>query len=92
MTEILEISIGIAMTRPIALSLRDGKGHRIFKLPGKSREWESSAIKAILACQTSLWKEFKFESGNISINVKICKADSPRNYFFCCISDRVVLR
>ena len=86
MTEIIAISLGIALTRPVSLSLRNGNGDRIFKLAKNIRQWDIAVLREILTCHALSCKDFNFEQEDISISAKLYMADTPKNHFFCCKS------
>lgn len=85
MTEITKISLGIILSRPIDLTLRTGDGDKILKIDQqKTINWEKRSLEKTLCCTLSQWTIFDYEHENVSLNVKICRADTSRNYTFCC--------
>lgn len=84
--ELTRISIGIRLSSSMALTLRNSAGQKIVKIGSyDGQDCEAYVLKTCLSCSLSRWMVFKDRLEEVHITLKICSANTSRNYSFVCV-------
>ena len=78
----------MGLTRSVGVSVRTCSGGKVARIERSSQkeEWESSVIEKGMGCILSGWTEYEERGDDVHLNVKLCNANTPRNYSFICTS------
>jgi hypothetical protein len=70
------------------VSVRTCSGEKVVRIERSSQkeEWEKSVIEKGKGCSLSEWTEYEERGDDVHLNVKLCHANTGRNYSFFCTS------
>ena len=86
-SEIIKMTLGIGLTCPRSISVRNVTGDLIVRIPSpEGRDWEEMVLIGGLNCEVAPWREFDGREGDVRVRVKTCSSTAPRSYSFICIS------
>jgi hypothetical protein len=67
------------------VSVRTCSGDKMVRIEcSRKEEWERSVIERGVGCTLSTWTTYEERSDDVHLSVKLCHANSPRNYSFIC--------
>jgi DNA mismatch repair ATPase MutL len=86
-SEIIKMTLGIGLTDPVSISVRNVAGDLIVRVPKpEGRAWERTVLIKGLTCEVSPWREFDGRDGDVRLSVKMCPSTASRSSTFVCIS------
>jgi hypothetical protein len=70
------------------VSVRTCSGEKVVRIEKsiQKEEWEKSVIEKGMGCNLSEWTAYEEGVDDVHLNVKLCHANTPRNYAFICTS------
>jgi DNA mismatch repair ATPase MutL len=83
--ELQKMTVGIGLASPVALSLRTCTGNKIVRIdPYEEKDRATYVLEKGLNCTLSSWSTFEGQHESTIVSVKVCFANTPRNYLFIC--------
>ena len=87
MTQIFKMTVGIGLSCPASIFLRNVSGDTIVRIPNsEAKDEEDVRLERALKCQLSLWRSFDGRHENVRLGLKTCLSTSTRSYSFICNS------
>jgi len=86
LAQVQKITIGIGLSRPLALTLRDATGEKLIQIShSEEMNWETTTLEDALKCTLSLWTTLEDNHDHVRLIMKVCRSDSAKSYTFICI-------
>jgi hypothetical protein len=77
--------VAIALTK-VNVALRNGSGDKIVRIEHAATAGRRRILQQAFACNISQVTSFVKQKDNVHVSVKVCLANTPRNYAFICKS------
>src|SRR5579859_7080425 len=84
--ELQKITLGIGLSYPISITLRNQFGEKVVKLDKiEGREWEKNVLEKGLEGKYCLFRGIEEKQDGVGITMKVFFASIPKSYTFTCI-------
>jgi hypothetical protein len=85
MTDLHIISIGIALSTPLALTLRSNAGEKFIKIDrSDAKDWEKCVLEKGLGCRVLRSLAFDNRDQGVRVILRIYTVDTSKNHTFIC--------
>jgi DNA mismatch repair ATPase MutL len=87
LTELHRLSVGIALSTPLSLTLRTATGEKLVKIDRSgTSEWQKVVLEKGLMCSVLRYMRFEGREDGVQVILSIYSTNSPRNYSFSCMT------
>ena len=84
-TELKRITLGIGLSLPVAVTLRNQSGEKVIRIDRTEGEgWERNVLEKSLGGKFCMFGEFEGNSDDVGISVKLFFASIPMSYTLTC--------
>jgi DNA mismatch repair ATPase MutL len=85
MTDLRKVSIGIALSTPLALTLRSNTGEKLIKINRTdAKDWEKDVLEKGLSCRVLRCLTFDNRDQGVRVILRIYTVDTSKNHTFIC--------